>query len=92
MPEAKKAPKEVKETKKTKVKSTPSKPRGLGTPRTDGIYEATGSYNPKAKKNVSTYEEICAVLPATLADITKAIPQHEDFVGYLIRRSGIAPK
>jgi len=53
-------------------------------------YEVTGTYNPKAPKNVQTYKEIQAVLPATLAEVKAAIPQHHDFVGYLIRRCGLA--
>jgi hypothetical protein len=55
-------------------------------------YESTGRYNPKAKHNIKSYGEVEAVLPATYKEIQAAIPQHTDFVGYLIRRGGLAPK
>jgi len=56
------------------------------------VYESTGSYNPKAEANISSYAAVCKVLPAKYEDIVKAIPQHTDFIGYLIRRGGIAAK
>ncbi len=56
------------------------------------VYEATSSYNPKAEQNIASYAEVCKVLPAKYEEIVKQIPQHTDFVGYLIRRGGIAPK
>lgn len=55
------------------------------------LYAATGNYNPKAEANVISYTEVCKVLPGTYQEIIKVIPQHTDFVGYLIRRGGIAP-
>ena len=89
MPEAKKtSAKKVPATAPEKVEE--QAPRGSKTPRGTGKYESTGSYNPKAEKNIKSFEEVCAVLPATLEEITKAIPQHTDFVGYLIRRGAIA--
>jgi len=56
----------------------------------DTIYEATGSYNPKAPKNIQTYGEIQEALPATVAELKEKVPQHTDFIGYLIRRGGLA--
>lgn len=89
MPAAKKAP--IASVKKTTKKTVEVAPRGAKTPRNDGQYIATGTYNPKAEKNQATYADIVAVLPATLKEIEEKIPQHTDFVGYLIRRGGIAP-
>ena len=54
-------------------------------------YGATGSYNPKAEQNIKSWNEVQAVLPATYKEIQEKIPQHTDFVGYLIRRGGLAP-
>lgn len=94
MPEAQKAPKKDKKNKAPKAdKPKVDKPkvaRGKGTPRGEGQYEATGTYNPKAAKNLESYNAVVAVLPATLPEIEKAIPEHTNFVGYLIRRGGIA--
>lgn len=53
-------------------------------------YAPTGNYNPKAKHNVDSYEAICAVCPATYEDMVKAVPEHTDVIGYLIRRGALA--
>jgi hypothetical protein len=55
-------------------------------------YENTGTYKPKAEQNIKSWLEVQAVLPATYKEIQEKIPQHTDFVGYLIRRGGLAPK
>lgn len=54
------------------------------------VYVSTGAYNPKAEKNIKSYQEVLAVLPATMGEIKAAVPQHTDFAGYLIRRGGLA--
>ena len=87
MPQAKKAKVVAKTTT-----PTPKKTRGAKTPRAEGKYASTGQYNPKAVKNVESYAAVCSVLPASLSTIEAKIPQHTDFVGYLIRRGGIAPQ
>ena len=56
------------------------------------VYISTGKYNPKAEHNIKSMGEVEAVLPGTYAEIAKAIPHHIDFIGYLIRRGGLAPK
>ena len=55
-------------------------------------YASTGKYNPKATHNIKSMQEVEAVLPATYKEIQAAIPQHTDFIGYLIRRGGLAPQ
>ena len=87
MPQEKKAKVAAKATT-----PTPKKTRGDKTPRETGMYASTGQYNPKAVKNVESYAAVCSVLPASLSTIESKIPQHTDFVGYLIRRGGIAPQ
>ena len=82
--------------KKTDKKSTlpakPAKPR-KAMPKVDmeAKYDSTGKYNPKAAHNVKSWKEVQAVLPATYKEIQAKIPEHTDFVGYLIRREGLAP-
>lgn len=84
---------QVKKAKVVAKTTTPAKQtRGAKTPRKEGMYASTGQYNPKAVKNVESYAAVCSVLPASLSTIEAKIPQHTDFVGYLIRRGGIAPQ
>jgi hypothetical protein len=97
MPEAKKSPAKAgnPKVKKTDTPKTPKadKPK-VAVPKVDmgAIYESTGAYNPKATHNIKSMAEVEAVLPATCKEIQEAIPKHTDFVGYLIRRGGLAPQ
>lgn len=54
-------------------------------------FESSGTYSPKAEKNLKSYEEVLAHLPATLTELRAALPEHKDFVGYLIRRKALVP-
>lgn len=72
--------------------SAPAAAQGARVPKdinpADKYYK-TGKYNPKAKKNVDSWEAVIAILPATYREIVEALPQHTDFVGYLIRRKAL---
>lgn len=56
------------------------------------VFVPSGTYNPKAAHNVASYEAVVAVTPGTYDDMAKAIPQHTDFIGYLVRRGGLVPQ
>ena len=84
MPEAKKVAK--KPVAEVKEKSTVPKVNH------DAQYISTGKYNPKAEHNIKSMAVVEKVLPATYAELVKALPEHTDFIGYLIRRGGLAPK
>ena len=92
MPEVKKVPKPpIAEVKKV-AKETKEKEKVAAIPvDLTCQYESTGKYSPKAAHNIQSYGEVCDVLPATYKEIQAAIPEHTDFVGYLIRRGGLAP-
>ena len=90
MPQAKKAPKVTVVKPQTKKADKP-KVAAIKVDMT-AKYVSTGAYNPKAAVNVSSLEVVEGVLPATYKEIQAAIPKHMDFVGYLIRRGGIAPQ
>lgn len=55
-------------------------------------YVDGGAYNPKAEQNISSWNDVQACLPGTYKEIQEKIPQHTDFVGYLIRRGGLVAK
>ena len=82
MPEAKK---KVAKTTKPEAKKEKAP---LPKVNMDCQYVA-GSYNPKAAHNIKSYDEVLACLPATYKEIQEVIPEHTDFVGYLIRRGGL---
>jgi len=45
-------------------------------------------YVPKTDRNIATYAKIAKALadgPKTLAELTKAVEDHKDFVGYMVR-------
>ena len=87
MPEAKKAV-----NKESKAKSPKVENPKVALPKVDKtkVYEVTGQYNPKAAHNVASLAAVDKVCPALYDDIAKAIPEHIDFIGYLIRRGGLA--
>lgn len=78
----------------TKAKPAPVKaePKARQMIDKSAVYEASGGYNPKAEANIASYAAVCKVLPAKYEDIIKQIPEHTDFVGYLVRRGGIEKK
>ena len=78
-----------------KLKEEKAEPKTkVAVPKVDKsvVYVSTGKYNPKAEHNVKSMGEVEAVLPATYDQIAVAIPHHIDFIGYLIRRGGLASK
>jgi hypothetical protein len=95
MPEAKASAKITPPKTKTKAKPVAVKEvkSKAPVPKVDRTkkYDSTGAYNPKAAHNVKSYDAVLSVLPATYDEMAKAIPEHTDFIGYLIRRGGIAP-
>ena len=91
MPEVK-VVKEKKEKKEKKV-AKEATPKVAAIPiDKEAVYTSTGKYAPQAVHNIASYGDVCKKLPATYDELRKAIPEHTDFVGYLIRRGGIAPK
>ena len=92
MPEVKKVPKPpIAVVTKEKKEAKPKEKVAAIPVDLTCKYEATGKYGPKAAHNIQSYAEVCGVLPATYKEIQAAIPEHTDFVGYLIRRGGLAP-
>ena len=87
MPEVNKAP-------KVAITKAPVRVEKKVTVKVDMAcsYVSTGTYNPKAPQNIKSMGEVEAILPASYGEIQAKIPQHADFVGYLIRRGGLKPK
>jgi hypothetical protein len=58
-------------------------------------YVLAKKYNPKTERNTDTWNKITTALadgPKTLAELTKAVEAHKDFVGYMVRGGHIAPQ
>lgn len=56
-------------------------------------YTLAKRYVPKTDRNIATYAKITAALadgPKTLAELSKAVEDHKDFVGYMVRGGHIA--
>ena len=91
MPEAKKAPVAAKATT-PKDKAPKVKKKVAVVPVSMTATYVQGEYNPKAAQNVASYAEVCKALPGTYKEIQAKLPEHTDFVGYLIRRGGLVEK
>jgi len=90
MPEAKKAPVAAKATTTT---TTPKpKKKLVVVPVSMTATYVQGAYNPKAAQNIASYAEVCKALPGTYKEVQAKLPEHTDFVGYLIRRGGLVEK
>lgn len=87
MPEAKKAPVAAKAT----TPKAPKKKVAVVPVSMTATY-VQGEYNPKAAQNVASYAEVCKALPGTYKELQAKLPEHTDFVGYLIRRGGLVEK
>lgn len=52
------------------------------------VYGVGKRYSPKTDRNAATWTKILMALatgPKTLAELTKAVEDHKDFVGYMVR-------
>lgn len=68
---------------------------GMIDPTKVPVYVLAKKYVPKTDRNIETWNKILAALkdgPKTLAQLTKAVETHKDFVGYMVRGGHIAPQ
>ncbi len=95
MPEAKKAPVAAKAAPKkvTKVAAPKAKKeKAKVIPVSMTAKYVAGAYSPKAELNIASYAEVCKHLPGTYKELQDKLPEHGDFIGYLIRRGGLVEK
>lgn len=59
------------------------------------LYVLGKRYAPKTERNQDTWARITAALksgPKSLSELAKAVPDHKDFVGYMVRGAHLIPQ